>query len=282
MSYRHIANLYREQQILLFRECWASEKIHGTSAHVSWKEGKLNFFSGGSKMEQFLKLFNQEELIKKFQELGHDEVVVFGEAYGGNMQGMSHTYGNKLLFVAFEVKIVDTWLDVSNAADVAGKLGLDFVPYRKISTDLVAIDAERDLDSEQAIKNGMGPGHKREGIVLRPLVEMTLSNGERIIVKHKAEAFQETKKPRKVGEDLEVLSKADDVALEWVTDERLRHVLDALACPVAMESTSAVIKGMIEDVKREGEKEIVWSKDVERAIGTRGRVLFHKMAKEIK
>ena len=40
MGYRHIDNLYKDQRILLFRECFALEKIHGTSAHVSWTEAK--------------------------------------------------------------------------------------------------------------------------------------------------------------------------------------------------------------------------------------------------
>ena len=42
MGYRHIENLYRPraQTILLFRECYALEKIHGTSAHVAWRDGR--------------------------------------------------------------------------------------------------------------------------------------------------------------------------------------------------------------------------------------------------
>ena len=35
MGYRHIDNLYKNQDILLFRECFALEKIHGTSANVA-------------------------------------------------------------------------------------------------------------------------------------------------------------------------------------------------------------------------------------------------------
>ena len=63
MSYMHISNLYRERDILLFKECYAMEKIHGTSAHISFtpslKPGteQLNFFSGGEKHENFIKLF---------------------------------------------------------------------------------------------------------------------------------------------------------------------------------------------------------------------------------
>lgn len=35
MGYLHIDNLYKNRDILLFRECWALEKVHGTSAHYA-------------------------------------------------------------------------------------------------------------------------------------------------------------------------------------------------------------------------------------------------------
>ena len=107
----------------------------------------------------------------KFRELGFTELIVYGEAYGGKMQGMSHTYGKELKFIAFEVKTPTSWFDVPQAEHFANLLGLEFVPYTKIPCTLEAIDAERDRDSEIAVRNGMGPGHIREGIVLRPLFE---------------------------------------------------------------------------------------------------------------
>jgi len=62
MSYLSIDNLYKNQTILLFKECYAMEKIHGTSAHISYQNSNIGFFSGGSKHEDFIKLFNREEL----------------------------------------------------------------------------------------------------------------------------------------------------------------------------------------------------------------------------
>src|SRR5690348_10996218 len=37
MGYLHIGNLYKTQDLLLFRECYALEKVHGTSAHITCK-----------------------------------------------------------------------------------------------------------------------------------------------------------------------------------------------------------------------------------------------------
>jgi len=78
------------------------------------------------------------------------------------------------------------------------KLGLEFVYYVKTTTDLVELDKQRDSDSVQAVRNGMGTGKLREGIVIRPLVELTKNNGERIICKYKCDTFSETKTTRKI------------------------------------------------------------------------------------
>ena len=77
MGYLHIDNLYKNQNILMFRECYATEKIHGTSAHVSWNDGKVGFFSGGEKYESFVKLFDAEKLVELFMELGHQKLVIY-------------------------------------------------------------------------------------------------------------------------------------------------------------------------------------------------------------
>lgn len=275
MGYLHIDNLYKNQAILLFREAYALEKIHGTSAHVRWKESTVGFFSGGEKHERFVALFEAAALTAKFQQIGHDEVVVFGEAYGGSQQGQAWRYGTALRFVAFDIKVGESWLSVPQAADVAFKLGLDFVAYRRVSTDLAVLDAERDAPSDQARRNGVEGDKPREGVVLRPIVELRLNNGERIIAKHKRDEERETKTPRAVSPDkLMVLENARAIAEEWVTDTRLAHVLDKLKVVMDFQSTGAVIAAMTEDVLREGAGEIVDSKEARKCIGTRTAKMF--------
>ena len=124
MGYAHIENLYKNQDILLFKECYALEKIHGTSAHVGFRGGELSFFPGGIKLAAFEALFDREDLHKKMVAMGHDGVTVYGEAYGGSCQKMSHTYGTDLRFVAFDVQVGETWLRVPDAHDVSTNLGL--------------------------------------------------------------------------------------------------------------------------------------------------------------
>lgn len=276
MGYLKISNLYKTQDIFLFKECYALEKIHGTSTHLTWKEGKLSFFSGGEKHDKFVSIFDQDFLVAKFTELGLNDVVVNGEGYGGKCQGMSETYGKELKFVAFDVRIDGKWLSVPQADDFVQTLGLLFVHYTKILTDLETIDAARDADSVQAIRNGCGEGKKMEGVVLRPLIELTKNNGERIIVKHKRDEFKERQTPQKVVDpaQLEILSNAQAISDEWVTAMRLVHVLDKLGNPTDLSEIGKVIKAMVEDVKIEAGDEIVFNKEVGKAIGVKTVELF--------
>lgn len=282
MSYLHINNLYKDRDILLFKECYALEKIHGTSAHVQWKDNEVKFFSGGCKHETFVALFNKDELEKKFKETGVDSVIVYGEAYGGKLQGMRETYGDKLQFVAFEVKIGNCWLSVPQAYWFVADLGLEFIAYENIPTTLEALNRVRDAPSIQAFRNGCGNNKMREGIVLRPPIELTKNNGERVIAKYKREEFRETKTKRPVKKErFEVLQKAREIADEWVTEMRLTHVLDAFP-DADITKTGMIIKAMVEDVLREAKGEIMGSGEVKQSIGRTTALMFKRRIKEIK
>lgn len=288
MGYRKTNNLYKDQRILMFKECYALEKIHGTSAHIKFhtddKENThVTFFSGREKYENFIKLFNSLELLEIYNNIFKgSEVTIYGEAYGGKCQGMSKTYGTELKFVAFEVKINDTWLSVSNAHDITSKFELEFVDYVRISADMESIDAQRDRDSVQAIRNGMGEGHMREGVVLRPLIEFS-QNDDRIICKHKRAEFSETKTPREVSPDtLTKMIDADKIVDEWVTEMRLDHVLDHLIATECIpdsyniEHVKYVIMEMQNDIQVEAEGEIELTKLVLDRIAKRTVAMYQK------
>jgi RNA ligase-like protein len=290
MSYMHIKNLYKSREILQFRTCYALEKVHGTSAHLSWRADRsprLAFFGGSSGHENFRALFDAEALDRGFAALGSGEAVVFGEAHGGRLMKMAGTYGSQLRFIVFEARLGDSWLAVPDAEAVAQSLGLEFVPYVLVPTDIRVLDAERDRPSEVARRRGLGD-RPREGVVLRPPFEARLNGGERVIAKHKAEAFLETATPRAVTDAgrLRVLDQAMAVAREWVTPMRLTHVLDRLwagprgqgplAGPWNIRDIEAVIGAMSEDVQREAGAEVRWSRDVEKAVGRVTAELFRK------
>ena len=281
MGYLHIDNLYKNQTILMFKECYALEKIHGTSAHIRWKDDVLTFFSGGAKYVNFIALFDHDDLIRRFQEIGVSDICIYGEAYGGKIQGMKDTYGDKLRFIVFDVKIGGMWLDVPKMDQITDTMGLKVVPWRMIDATIEEINSVRDQGSTVGYELG-NEGKKREGVVLRPLIECTLNNGKRIIAKHKRDDFRETKAPREISpEQLGVLTEAGEIADEWVTEMRLTHVLNSLGGDVQIEQIPDVIRAMFADVEREAEGEIVMSKAARRAISKRTASMFKARLKGV-
>jgi hypothetical protein len=291
VGYLHIDNLYKAQEILEFKRCYALEKIHGTSAHVAWRDGCLHFFSGGEKHATFSAIFDAAALEAKFRERFTDEsdVTVYGEAYGGKCQHMSGTYGPTLRFVAFDVKIGDSWLAVPNAQGFVENLGLEFVDYALVSTDLEALNAERDKPSTQAVRNGITDAPKvREGVVLRPFYEWKDHRGNRIIAKHKRAEFAERGRPNVELDPSkrEMLAGAEAIALEWVTPMRLEHVIDAVLSArddkeIQMRDTPLVIAAMVEDVTREAAGEITDNAPARKAISQRTVQLFKQRVQRI-
>ena len=280
MSYMHISNLYKDPRILSFRRCYAMEKIHGTSAHVAWIDGELSFFSGGAKRETFVALFDHPALMEAFVRREVPNVAVFGEAYGGKMQGMKDTYGDTLRFIAFEVRIGDRWLDVPSACVFATEIGLEFVAWEEVSTDLTTLDSVRDAPSVQAVRNGMGV-KPREGIVLRPPFEVRLNNDERLIAKHKNEQFAERKHVPKPGMTLETLQAAERAADEFVVPERVRHVADALGLEVCVENIGKLIQGMKKDLMREAAGEIADTPATWKCVGKRTALTVKDMLRAL-
>ncbi len=289
MGYAKINNLYKDQTLLEHDEVYALEKIHGTSAHIAFNKGNINFYAGGMKHELFISIFQNHpvEWLLRNKLSNENEVVIYGEAYGGSMQRMQHVYGDKARFIAFDVKYNGIWLNVPDAHSFCTHLQLEFVDYVKIPTKLSLLDEERDKHSVQAIRNGVGEGKPREGVVLRPLQEGFDRRGNRLIAKHKNAQHNETKTQREVDPTkLVKLKEAKAIAEEWVTEMRLDHVLDKCLTPeqnetLDMSYTPIVIRAVLADIKKESEREIEWSKDAEREVCTLAARLFKQRVTKI-
>lgn len=266
MGYLSVENLYRcWQHWQEHKEVYALEKIHGTSAHITYDpiQDRVSAYSGGADHAVFVKLFDFEKLKEQFKALQiNKKLTLFGEAYGGKILRMSQTYGQELRFVAFDFLVGEKgdhgWYDVPQAEIMAKRLGQEFVDYVRIPCTLEALDAERDKPSVQAKRNGMGDDKLREGIVLRPIVEATYGkNRERCIAKHKGAAFCETAHMKTKPIDLDrvvVLAEAEAIAAEWVTEMRLDHVLNGRE--PSPEMISDLLKEMCADIEKESAGEI--------------------------
>jgi hypothetical protein len=275
--------------------CYATEKIHGTSAHVKWtKKDGFEYFPGGVKLSNFTEMLaeripdlEQRVLIAIACTKRSDitEVIFFGEAYGGKCQKMSNVYG-PLNFIVFEVKVNDEWQNVPQAAGWARLAGIEFVDWVEGPATVEFLNEQRDKPSTQARLNGMGE-HIGEGIVVRPINEADRDRfGERLLAKHKRAEFCETKTPREVDpEKQRQWSEAKETAEEFVVPMRLQHVVDKLVATkpgfeFTMKNTRTVIGAMIADVRKEEGDTITWSKPIQSAIGNRAAKLWRELLEE--
>lgn len=269
MSYIPIVDLYKNKYVLMFKEVYSLEKIHGTSTKITWnsKENKLTFFSGGEEYEKFVNLFSKD-LIEKFK--NHyplNSLVIHGECYGEKQMGMSEVYGDELKFIAFDVMFDDKWINVPQANKVAKKLDMEFVHWDRITSDIPTLTEYRNKPSEQAKRNGMGVKYG-EGIIIRPLEEMNLSNGKRIIAKYKRDEYRETNRVRNISEEsLNLISDSEEIAKDWVTWNRIISVCNKNSINPNLAHIKEIIELVYNDIIKEGNEEIVATKELRKFIG---------------
>lgn len=291
MGYKKISNLQEKHPIFLFKEVYAMEKIHGTSTSITFTQTSPgqwshSLFSGGIKSYDFLAMLEsryqltttiKKNLIQlKSNDTNTKEIIIYGEGYGGRCQNMAHAYG-PLNFVAFEVSVDGKWYSVERAHRFVEALGLPFVYYEIGPATIEWLMSQRGRPSEQAKRNGMGI-QMSEGIIIRAPIELYDENGGRLVAKYKRDDFRETSSIRSLTETPEVLVESNAIAEEWVVEERLNHVLSALAArgtPCSeMQDTGRVIEEMLKDVAIESAGQVVWSEDVKRAISRRTALLY--------
>jgi hypothetical protein len=278
MAYMHIRNLHSFKEMLMFREVYALEKIHGTSANIRIDPlgKKIQYFTGDI-LSQFVTLFNEEELLDKV--VGTMPITIYGEHHGGKILKQSARYGTQKRFVAFEVMIDKTWLNVPQAFSVAEDLGIPFVSHSLVPCTIEALDEQRDLPSFQAIRNGVQEPQTREGIVIRPIQEAVSQDGFRYIAKYKRPEFSETSTFRVVNDPSPEIMTARGLAEEWVTRNRLISVVQHGGF-TGIEQMREVILAMVGDVLRESEGEVADTKENIKAIGQLTALLYKKYLQE--
>lgn len=314
MGYEHIEHLYKHSEFFKnFQKAYALEKIHGTSTWIDFvnkhrinelKKGSideakqsindftLSFHSAGERQDTFSALFNHEFLRQiLFQIVTENDwhrIRIHGEGYGGKQQKMSDTYGPILKFIVFDVKVNDTkFLDIAVSENIAKILNLEFVHYEIGNCSPEWFDEQTKTQSIQAIRNGMGTGKLREGIIVRPLLESLDSFGKRIIYKHKNPEFWEIASERPLNEKLKITHDIYQIANDWVTMQRVSHVLDHIISEreqkeIEFKDITVFVNAMVEDVHRESIGEVVWSKEVEKQIKKYAGKIFSNMIKPIK
>uniref|UniRef100_A0A6M3JQY8 Putative RNA ligase n=1 Tax=viral metagenome TaxID=1070528 RepID=A0A6M3JQY8_9ZZZZ len=167
-----------------------TEKVDGTNIRIMWNhETKRLTFGGKTDRAQI-----QASLFKELQEMffvqrfeqsyPETSMCLYGEGYGAKIQKGGGNYRPDQSFVLFDVKIGEWWLKRDDVESVAFQLGIEIVP----------VLSEGSL-SEMVwrVKDGFlsqWGAFQAEGLVARPIIELTARNGQRIITKIKCKDFR--------------------------------------------------------------------------------------------
>ncbi len=165
-----------------------TEKVDGTNIRIMWDgvDIKIGGKTDNAQIHKDLitrleELFftKKEVFIEKF---GEKQVCLYGEGYGAGIQ-TGGRYKSTKDFVLFDVLINEYWLDRGNVQGIADMFGVDIVPIVREGTLYELVDMVK-----SGFKSNWGD-FVAEGIVARPVVELTNKFGERIITKIKYRDF---------------------------------------------------------------------------------------------
>lgn len=188
-----ILGSFRDESVkFLSQNEWTfTEKIDGTNIRIMWDGYTVSIGGRTDKavLPQDLKdylsgVFCTVEAQELFeQKFGCKEVTIYGEGYGGKIQGVGKLYRNDVSFIMFDALIGAVWMSRGSVEDIARCFGVDVVPIVLSGTLQQGIDFVRGEP-----KSTIGTANM-EGVVGRPKIEMRDGLGNRIIVKIKVRDF---------------------------------------------------------------------------------------------
>ena len=166
-----------------------TEKVDGTNIRIQVTKDGLKFRGKSDNaqmptplLEHLMAIFGGDNFTKITQMFDQD-FCIYGEGYGGSIQKGSK-YNPTQTFTLFDVKVGNNWLGEEDLLTFAGSLNLPRVP---IIGEMTLIDAIE--FAKKGFKSHYGD-FNAEGIIAKPLVELTNEYGERVIVKIKSLDFE--------------------------------------------------------------------------------------------
>lgn len=178
-------NYYNKTVELLKDNMWYfTEKVDGTNFRIIWDGYNLSYGGRTNKTEFDSKIINYiENTLLKNKEIileqlfNEKEVIIYGELYGGKIQGGK--YNKELQFKVFDILVGDVYLEYINIKDIANTLGYDYVPLVFINTIEYALKYIMETDKSTFANETL------EGLIGKPLGDLRDRLGKRIIVKIK-------------------------------------------------------------------------------------------------
>ncbi len=186
-----VEGAYTKAEFEYLKDCeWvATEKVDGTNIRVIWDGYRVSFKGRTDKadipkplLERLEELFGGESNEEIFEKLFENkEVVLYGEGYGGKIQG-DNGYG-KVNFILFDVWVNGYWLEHNSVRSIATSFGIKIVPTMKMCTLTEAVEFIK-THPKSMLRDG-----EVEGVVCKPRIPMVFRDGTPIIVKIKCRDF---------------------------------------------------------------------------------------------
>ncbi len=135
-------------------------------------------------IQHLMRTFPSDKMRESLWIDGPQQVILFGEGYGPGIQKGGGLYRADKSFILFDVLIGGKWwMDRMTVESIAGKLGIDSVPYLGIMTLSEIVELVR-----TPFPSRLGTA-VAEGIVARPIEPLFDKRGDRVIIKLKTKDF---------------------------------------------------------------------------------------------
>ena len=255
-KFNSLENNYRENFIHKIREQGCenekyiiTEKLHGVnysftvviengllvSVNPAKRSGYINsdekFYNHRTVYEKYVHKVSKLALcLLKDNNMSDGVVTVYGELYGGNIQG-GMAYPLEQDFAGFDITVDGTPIDKRKAFSLMNEYEIPTVPvlgYAKSLSDALECNESfttNKLRDDFDIEN---PQAEAEGIVIEPITPRHLPSGERVYLKKKTKRFLEKGKNKiekpKVSLS-ESLSKLLETSLEYINENRFNAVV---------------------------------------------------------
>jgi len=167
-----------------------TEKVDGTNIRVIWDGTSVTFGGRTERAQLYAPLvnflqdtFTAERMAEQFPDGG---AVLFGEGYGARIQkGGGNYLQDRVGLILFDVVVGPWYLRLDSVHEVANAFGVPVVPAVGVGTLYEAINYTKtgfpSFCSEVS--------HVAEGLVMRPLVDLFMRDGSRVITKVKHKDF---------------------------------------------------------------------------------------------
>lgn len=255
-KFNSLENSYRENFIHKIREQGyedegyiITEKLHGAnysftvvveggiavSVIPAKRSGYINsdekFYNHRQVYEKYVDKVTKLALsLLKYRSMSDGIVTVYGELYGGNIQG-GMAYPLEQNFAGFDITINGQPINKLTAFSVMCSNNVPTVPVVRFTDTLSeALELNESFVTKRLREDFdiANPQSEAEGIVIEPVNPRYLSTGERVYIKKKTKRFLEKgknkiKKPEVVLNDL--LYKVLEVSLGYINGNRYNSVV---------------------------------------------------------